>query len=123
MRKYVLPVLLALSVLGLSFGANAERFFPTNAKRGEMKGIAYPYMKIGDKTLRLAAGSRIYNEQNLIIMPASLQKQSAQIIYSADINGHIGAVWLLTAAEIKKYPYKATSKHVTNPTGGDEGRK
>ena len=123
MRKLVLYAVLSLCALGFSFGAHADRTFPPNAKRGEMKKFAYPNMKIGDKTLRLSAGSRIFNEQNFIIMPASLQKQSAQIIYATDINGDLGTVWLLTAAEIKKYPYKAPAKPVTNPTGGDAGRK
>ena len=84
----------------------AERTFPQKAKRGEMKAFQYPNMKIGDKTLRLSAGSRIYNEQNFIIMPASLQKQAAQIMYATDIGGELSEVWLLTAEEARKYPLR-----------------
>jgi hypothetical protein len=120
MRTFLLSSLLALSALGFAPGAAAERIFPPNAQRGEMKAFAYPHMKIGDKTLRLSAGSRIYNEQNLIIMPASLQKQSAHIIYAVDINGQLQAVWLLTAAEIKKYPFKAPAKPASKPVSGDD---
>jgi len=115
MRKIVLSALLALCALGFAAGAAAERIFPPNAQRGEMKAFAYPQMKIGDKILRLSAGSRIYNEQNLIIMPASLQRQSAQVIYAMDINDQLSAVWLLTAAEIKKYPLKVQTKPTPKP--------
>ena len=87
----------------------AERTFPQKAKRGEMKAFEYPYMKIGDKTLHMSAGSRIYNEQNFIIMPASLQRQAAQIMFTTDLSGELSEVWLLTAAEAKKYPRKSTA--------------
>ncbi|MGH9578849.1 MAG: hypothetical protein ACRD3R_15540 [Terriglobales bacterium] len=63
-------------------------------------------MKIGARTLRLAAGGRILNRQNLIIMPASLQSQTAQIMYTTDMNGDLSRVWLLTAEEAARYPIK-----------------
>jgi hypothetical protein len=64
----------------------------------------FPYVTIGDKTLRLAPGGRIFNQQNLIIMPASLQPQTAQIMYTTDMNGDLSSVWLLTAEEAAQYP-------------------
>ncbi len=89
----------------------AERTFPQKAKRGEMKAFEYPYMKISDKvsekTFHMSAGSRIFNEQNFIVMPASLQKQTAQIIFTTAIGGELSQVWLLTAEEAKKYPLKS----------------
>jgi hypothetical protein len=120
MRNFFLSILLVPAALAYAPGVIADRLFPPNAQRGEMKAFAYPHMKIGDKTLRLSAGSRIYNEQNLIIMPASLQKQSAQVIYAVDINGDLGAVWLLTAAESRKYPLKAVTKPQPTPVPGSE---
>ena len=63
-------------------------------------------MKIGDKTLRLAPGGRIFNQQNLIMMPASLQSQTAQIMYTTDMNGDLSRVWLLNAEEAVRYPIK-----------------
>jgi hypothetical protein len=84
----------------------SARNFPEKAVRGEMKAHSYPYVKIGDKTLRLAPGGRIFNEQNLIIMPASLQSQTAQIMYTTDMNGDLSRVWLLTAQEASQYPIK-----------------
>ena len=82
------------------------RTFPEKAVRGEMKAHNYPYMKIGGKTLRFPPGGRIFNEQNLIIMPASLQSQTAQIMYTTDMNGDLSRVWLLTTEEAARYPIK-----------------
>ena len=110
MRTLFFSTLLALFALAFAPGAAAERPFPPDARRGEMKAFAYPQMKIGDKTLRLSAGGRIFNERNLIIMPASLQRQNAQVIYATDINGDLRAVWLLTPEEVKKYPLKVTTR-------------
>lgn len=55
-------------------------------------------------TYRLAAGGRIYNEQNLIIVPVSLQRPRAEVMYRFDLNGDLAAIWLLTPAEAKQYP-------------------
>jgi hypothetical protein len=109
MHKFLVHCLIALFALCCAASAMAERTFPQNAKRGEMKAFQYPYMKIGDKTLHLSAGSRIYNEQNFIIMPASLQKQAAQIMFATDIGGELSEVWLLTAEEARKYPLRSAA--------------
>ena len=109
MRKFLAHCLIVLCVFSCAPSVMAERIFPQHAKRGEMKAFQYPYMKIGDKKLRMSAGSRIYNEQNFIIMPSSLQKQAAQILFSTDINGEIFEVWLLTAAEAKNRPLKSAA--------------
>ena len=108
MRKFLVQFLTALCVFCYATSAMAERTFPQKAKRGEMKAFEYPYMKIGGKAMHLAAGSRIYNEQNLIIMPASLQRQTAPIMFTTDLSGELSEVWLLTAAEAKKYPFKSS---------------
>ena len=61
-------------------------------------------MKIGDKTYRLSPGSRIFNRHNLIIMPASLQTQTAPVMYTLDIRGDLASVWLLTGDEAARIP-------------------
>jgi hypothetical protein len=123
MRRIALRLLvplLALVASGLftATPAFADRNFPERAKRGEMKAYEYPFMKIGDRTLRLSAGSRIFNEHNLIIMPASLQKQSAAVMFSTDINGELSEVWLLTAQEAKARPLPTIL-----PAPGGTGRR
>jgi hypothetical protein len=105
-RRIALRFLVAMIAAASVSPAFSARNFPENAMRGEIKSHNYPYLKIGDKTLRLAVGGRIFNQSNFIIMPAYLQSQTAQIMYTIDMNGHLSRVWLLTAEEAAKYPIK-----------------
>jgi hypothetical protein len=101
------PVLLAsvlVLVLFCATQARSERDFPWQAKRGDLKAYEYPSMKIDKNIYRLAPGSRIYNEQNLIIMPASLLIQTAPVMYMLDLSGDLSRVWLLTADEAVQHP-------------------
>jgi hypothetical protein len=71
---------------------------PANARYGELKAFQYPQARIGDKVLRVAPGAKLYNAQNLIIMPAGMPQQ-AKVLYRLDPSGEIIELWLLTAAE------------------------
>jgi hypothetical protein len=97
-------VALLAGAMLLSAGVLAQRFFPQNAKRGELTAHQYPHYTIDNKTRRLAVGGKIYSHHNLIIMPVSLQAQKAEVMYALDINGELAAIWLLTAEEAGRYP-------------------
>jgi hypothetical protein len=104
MRKIQLVCFAAILVLAGATQAFAERTFPEQAKRGELKAYEYPSMKIGDHVFRLSAGSRIFNQQNLIIMPASLLVQTAPVMYMLDTSGDLSRIWLLTGDEAARLP-------------------
>ncbi len=104
MKKIQLACFAAILVLAGATQALAERTFPEMAKRGELKAYEYPEMKIGDNVYRLAPGSRIFNQQNLIIMPASLQVQTAPVMYMLDMRGELSRLWLLTGEEAARLP-------------------
>ena len=104
MQKFLFAFLVLTLVLTGVTPAWAERVFPEQARRGEMKAYQYPSMKIGDNIYRLSPGSRIFNHQNLIIMPASLQIQTAPVMYTLDIRGDLSSVWLLTGDEAAHHP-------------------
>ena len=104
MQKFLSTFVAAMLALVCATQACAERHFPEQAKRGDMKAYVYPSMKIGDKVYRLAAGSRIVNQQNLIIMPASLQIQAAPVMYILDTSGNLSRIWLLTDDEAAQHP-------------------
>jgi hypothetical protein len=95
-------VLLFASLLWASV-AEAARNFPQNARRGTITEHQYPHYKIGSSIYRIAAGGRIYNQSNLIIMPASFYGQ-AEVMYRLDINGQLSAIWLLTREEAAMHP-------------------
>jgi hypothetical protein len=103
MRKLLTSCLVVVMMLAAT-PALAERMFPPAAKRGELKAHQYPHYRIGKTTYRISAGGRIFNEQNMIIMPVSLQRQTAQVVYLLDMNGQISKLWLLTREEASKYP-------------------
>jgi hypothetical protein len=77
---------------------------PQDARYGELKVFAYPRAQIGKDTLHLAPGAKIFNTQNLIIMPAAMPAP-AQVLYKLDFQGQVAQLWLLTpqeAAQAKK---------------------
>jgi hypothetical protein len=104
MKNFLFALLAAVLTLACATQAFADRNFPEQAVRGDIKAYEYPAMKIGDRIYRLSPGSRIFNRHNLIIMPASLQIQSAPIMYTFDTRGDLASVWLLTAEEAVKHP-------------------
>ncbi|HWQ39290.1 MAG TPA: hypothetical protein VNM24_11895 [Burkholderiales bacterium] len=94
--------MLAAAVL-TALEAGADRNFPAKAQRGEISAHRYPYYTIDKQVRRLAVGGKIYNEHNMIVMPAAVQTQKLQVMYLLDANGELAAIWLLTPAEAAKY--------------------
>ena len=115
MRKFLFALLASALALACATQALAERNFPQQAKRGDMKAFAYPSMKIGDKVYRLSPGSRIFNYQNLIIMPASIQIQAAPVMYTLDTRGDLASIWMLTRDEAARHPLPQPPKPVPMP--------
>lgn len=85
---------------GVSFAATAfERPFPPNAKRGKMTPAPYPVIVINGKDRTLSAGARIWNQDNLIEMPAALRGSGIPVNYTEDGQGDIDRIWMLTDEE------------------------
>ena len=104
MRKFLQVFIVSFLTLLCAAPASAERNFPPTAIRGDMKAIKFPAMKIGDKAYRLSPGSRVYNKQNLIIMPVAVQNTPTPIMYTLDTRGDLAQVWLLTSEEALRHP-------------------
>ncbi len=96
--------------LFFSGAAQALREFPANTQRGVLESHQYPYYKIGNTTYRIAAGGKIFDEHNRIVMPVSLRAQKAEVMFRVDMNGDLSMLWLLTAAEAKRFPRPAAPK-------------
>jgi hypothetical protein len=92
-------MLLALSLLA-SYEAQAQRQLPQDGKYIKGAEFNYPYVKLGKQVLRLAVGGKIYNEQNLIIMPVTAPAK-ANVWYKVDFNGEVSQIWILTPDEAK----------------------
>lgn len=105
MRTKILLISVALAVTTLSAQA-FERPFPPAAKRGVMTPAVSPTIIINDKTRRLTAGARIWNQNNTIDMPAALRGSNLPVNYTEIDSGEIDRVWILTADEAAKAPPK-----------------
>jgi hypothetical protein len=103
MKKLLHVLVASLLALLCATQACAGRDFPQQARRGDMQAYRYPLMKIDDRVYRLAAGSHLYNEQNLIIMPASLSLRTAPVMYLLDTTGDLSRIWLLTRDEAAQH--------------------
>jgi hypothetical protein len=76
------------------------RDFPPQSKAGTLNGFDRPYVKIGATTFQLAPGARIRDQNNGIILPATLPS-GAKVIYKLEATtGYLFEMWLLAPGEI-----------------------
>jgi hypothetical protein len=101
LRRIAATLAVSLALLA-GIPALAARTLPLDARFVKGAEFNHPYVKLGKETLRLAAGSKIYNEQNLIIMPAAAPVK-ANVLYKIDTNGQISQVWILSDEESQAY--------------------
>lgn len=66
-----------------------------------MTPAPYPEIVIEGKMRYLSAGARIWNEDNLIQMPASLRGSNLVVNYTENDQGEIDRVWILTTEEAR----------------------
>lgn len=92
----------------------AGRQLPRDAAYGEMTRFAYPLATIGKRTFRMAPGGKIYNQQNLIIMPAAAPSR-ASVLFRLDTAGELSGIWLLTAQEAARYKKPTASSPAPAP--------
>ena len=87
-----------------------ERPFPPSAKRGTMSPAPHPEIVIDGKSRRLSPGARIWNQRNLIEMPAALRGTDLVVNYTEDMQGQIDRVWILTVDEASRPVGKPAAK-------------
>ncbi|HEY8608815.1 MAG TPA: hypothetical protein VIM12_17000 [Noviherbaspirillum sp.] len=80
----------------------ADRPFPPVAKRGTMSSAPHPQIVIEGRQRQLAPGARIWNEDNLIQLPASIDVRGVPVNYTEDADGAIDRVWMLTPEEARQ---------------------
>ena len=83
-----------------------HRQFPSTALRGELNFTAPPEVVLDGQPARLAPGSRIRGENNLLATPASLAGQKLLVHYTREATtGLLLDVWVLNAAERVRKPW------------------
>jgi len=99
MRATIRLALLLLASAA-SLGVQAiERPFPANAVRGKMTPAFFPEVLIDGKVRLLAPSARIFNQDNLIELPASIRGSDLVVNYTVDSWGNIDRIWILSAEE------------------------
>jgi hypothetical protein len=101
-------LILLLSVAAALPAWASDRPFPPNAKRGTMTPAPHPAIVIDGKNRNLSPGARIWNQDNLIEMPASLRGNELVVNYTENEQGDIDRVWIRTG-------YDATRSSATRP--------
>lgn len=114
MRIFRLLISCVLAAVALHAQA-FERPFPEKAKRGAMTPDNYPRVLINDKQRHLSAGARIWSQDNLIVMPASIRGEDIPVLYTEDNTGDIDRIWMLTSDEVKRIADKPAPKPLPAP--------
>jgi hypothetical protein len=97
-----------LAVSALSATAQTHRFFPPQALRGELMVTQYPDVMLNGQAARLAPGSRIKGDTNLLLQPASLAGQKLIVHYTVEPGGLLMDVWVLNPAELANKTWPRT---------------
>ena len=88
--------------------AQSTRKFPATALRGSFEVVLAPDVALNGKPARLAAGARIFGQDNMLRLSASLTGQKVLVHYTVDTQGLLKDVWILTADEAAKRPWPTT---------------
>ena len=89
--------------------AQVQRSFPQNALRGAMVFGDYPNVTLNGRATQLSPGSRVRNQQNMIVMAASLTGSRLLVHYTLDIaSAQVRDVWILRPDEAAIKPWPTT---------------
>jgi hypothetical protein len=105
---YRCALALALATTCLVAQAQTHRYFPPTALRGELVITQYPDVLLNGQPARLAPGSRVKGDTNLLVQPAGLAGQKLIVHYTVETGGLIMDVWVLNPAELANKPWPTT---------------
>jgi hypothetical protein len=92
----------------LPAAAQTPRNFPATALRGELVITAPPEVLLNKRPSRLAPGSRLRGQDNMLVMTGAAVNQRMLVHYTRDLNGNVLDVWILTPAEAARKPWPST---------------
>ncbi len=82
-------------------GLGEVRNFPEKSKLGELIIGVFPEASLNGQSVRFAAGGRLINVSNMIVLPSSVYRQTLVVRYELDFQGNISRAWLLNPAELR----------------------
>ncbi len=103
MPRMVLRSLIAFVLALCSVAALAQpvtRNIPKDAKAGQLTHLQENVFSLDGQKVRLAAGGTIRGENDLLITPMTVKRDSI-VRYTVDADGNLDKVWVLTPEEAK----------------------
>jgi hypothetical protein len=89
--------------------AQVQRAFPQNTLRGTMVFGEYPNVTLNGRATQLSPGSRVRDQQNMIVMAASLTGSRLLVHYTMDLgSAQVRDVWVLRPDEAAIKPWPTT---------------
>ena len=98
----------AASTACISAHAQVHRPFPAYALRGELLVLQSPDVRLNGQLARLAPGSRLRGDTNLLLQPASATGQKLIVHYTVDPSGLLMDVWILNPTELANKTWPRT---------------
>ena len=99
LRRCCALMLLGSLSLVLSVAHADPRTFPIGTKRGVLTASAYPDIVIDGKVQVTRPSTRIFNEEGLLVLPATLPNATLKVNYLTNDYGEIERIWILTVQE------------------------
>ena len=78
------------------------RPIPADAKLAKLKLGVFPDAELNGKSIKLGPGTRIYNRDNIIVIPSTVKDLTMTVAYVTGSLGEVVAVWILTNDEIRQ---------------------
>jgi hypothetical protein len=88
----------AVVLINLPALAQGVRAIPGEAVRGTVTHLSAFLVEVNGVPTQLSANVRIWNTDNLLIVPSALPRRSI-VKYQLDTSRHIERIWVLTKAE------------------------
>ncbi len=83
-----------------------KRDFPAMALRAQVTFLTPPAIELNGQSTQLSPGSRIRNQNNLVVLSGSLTGQSFKVHYTVDeITNQVRDIWILRPDEAAKTPW------------------
>ena len=83
------------------------RPIPETAKLAKLKLGVFPEAELDGRKVTLGPGARIFNRDNMLVVPASLMDVTSVVAYVTGSLGEIVTVWILNDAEVKQIRARA----------------
>ena len=97
--RYFAGLIVAACLVHAAVAHAQFRSLPAAAKRAAVgEAMALPYVNLAGKSMKLAPGAVIYDQENRFIVHNALPP-GADVVFTTDSNGDVGRIYMLSDRE------------------------